>query len=103
MAYIGSALRLILPAEVQLTRCASRLAIVGSLVFATVVSERVPSAEAGHGDGGVPFNVEYSEKPHASGQIPMSPTRREFPNLEVCMCSPSLQPFLGFAPSLFST
>ena len=31
----------------------------GSVVFATVVSERVPSEDAGAGDGGVPFNVEY--------------------------------------------
>ena len=72
--------------------------VSGSVVFATVVSERVPSAEAGEGDGGVPFNVEYSEKPHASGQIPMSPTRREFPNLEVRALSPTLGPSLPLVP-----
>ena len=61
-------------------------AVVGrdgdSVVLATVVSDRVGSAEGGGGGDGTPFNVDYKEKPAASGRLPRTPNRREMPNVE---------------------
>jgi hypothetical protein len=54
----------------------------GTVVLATVVSEREGGAAAEGGGDGTPFNVEYKEKPAASGRIPRTPNRREMGNNE---------------------
>ena len=52
----------------------------GTMVLATVVSDRMPQSSGS--DDGTPFSLEYREKAAASGRIPKTPNRREQPNSE---------------------